>query len=321
MTSHALALPSFTLPAGPFRPLPAPTIFPAYARACHEQPVLDEREERDLVTRLHRHADRDAAWRLILSHLRLVVRVVRAHAGYGLPPGDLAQEGTVGLMKAVRRFNPDRGVRLASYALRWIEAEVREFIFRNWRLVRLTGTTALRRLFFGYRKTVAALRQWGEERAHPAGWSTDIKAIAAALEVGEDDVRTAEAYFRGTDEGLERPALDGEFEDAHEEARALPAVVGWSSSGEDPAVAFEADDEDARRRAWLAGAFARLPERERLVLTARRLQSPPEGLKELGQRLGISAERVRQIEARAWQRLTSSLPVEGQAVERQAVEG
>lgn len=306
MNNQSLALPLSNLSPWPVRPLPSPTDFPAYARACNEQPFLSEDDERDLVARLRQDADRDAAWRLIVSHLRLVVRVVRAHAGYGLPLGDLAQEGTVGLMKAVRRFDPVHGVRLGAYAVRWVEAEIREYIFRNWRMVRLTATSALRRLFFSYRKTVEALRGWGDERPP----LVSLKAIAAELNVSEADVKSAEAYFRGTDEGFDFPDLSGDFrESSPVEERQLTVAPGWSSSSVDPAEAFEAESEENHRRELLTHAFSKMPERERLVLTARRLQSPPEGLKELGQRLGVSAERVRQIEVRAWARLGTLLPL------------
>lgn len=284
----------------PLRPLPPPTQFEAYARAVAQQPFLSETEEAELVGRWRDGGDRAAAWRLVVSHLRLVVRAVRDHQGYGMPPGDLAQEGTVGLMKAVRRFDPEHGVRLAAYAVRWIEAEIREFIFRNWRLVRLSGSSALRKLFFGYRKTVAALRGWGEERS-----PVDPEVVAQVLAVPAAEVRAAEGYFRGQDEGLYRPdSGDPDHENSEERSLALPE--GWAGS-DDPAESELARDSHAAMRAAVRHALADLPERDRAIVVARRLKEPSEGLQELGRVWGVSAERVRQIENRAWDRLRRSL--------------
>jgi RNA polymerase sigma factor (sigma-70 family) len=154
MTAVALSPHQSLLPR-----LPSPLNFEAYARAVQALPFLDDARERELAMAWKTTQDKGAAWELVMAHLRLVVRVVRDQAGYGLSPGDLAQEGTVGLMKAVHRFDPDRGIRLAAYAIKWIEAEVREYIMRNWRLVRLGSGSAMKKLFFGYRQALTSLRR------------------------------------------------------------------------------------------------------------------------------------------------------------------
>jgi len=279
--------------------LPSPTDFASYARAVAELPMLSAEEETTLAQAWRQHQDRAAAWRLVMAHLRQVVSVVRAHAGYGLPPGDLAQEGTVGLMKAVKRFDPDRGVRLGAYAVHWIEAEVREYIVHNWRMVRLGSTAAMKKLFFGYRKTVAALRGWGEER----DVAPTAAAIAQVLDLTPAQVTTAEAFFRGQDMALDGPGLDGE-EDVE---RSDLAQLMWQREGVTPEEALVATDWTATRHSALEQALATLPPRDQAIFRERRLKEPATGLAELGQRYAISAERVRQIEARTLKRVTADL--------------
>jgi len=282
--------------------LPSPSQFEAYARAVQQWPMLSEEEERRLVQAWREHRDRDAARDLVASHLRLVVRVVRDHKGYGLSEGDLAQEGTVGLMRAVHKFDPAVGVRLAAYAVRWIEAEVREFIFKNWRLVRLGGTAAMKKLFFGYRATVASLRDMKADRA--AGVTAE--EVSQAMGLTEEQVQQARAYFGGRDLALEGPRSDED--DSPSEALMLEALVDDSEGM--AAQVEEADRVEAVQRA-VRQAVEQLPERDRQVLMARRLSSPAKGLAELGGELGISAERVRQIEQRAAARLAVLLQEQG----------
>lgn len=282
--------------------LPSPSQFEAYARAVQQWPMLSEEEERRLISAWRENQDRGAARDLVASHLRLVVRVVRDHKGYGLSEGDLAQEGTVGLMRAVHKFDPSVGVRLAAYAVRWIEAEVREFIFKNWRLVRLGGTSAMKKLFFGYRATVASLREMKADRS--AGVTAE--EVSQAMGLTEDQVHQARAYFGGRDLGLEGPRSDDD--DSPSDALMLEALVDDNAG---VAAQVEETDRVAAVHRAVHQAVARLPERDRAVLMARRLTSPPKGLAELGGELNISAERVRQIEQRAAARLAVLLEEQG----------
>lgn len=279
--------------------LPSPTDFGSYARAVQELPMLTQAEENALTQRWHEHQDKQAAWRLVMAHLRLVVRVVRAHSGYGLPAADLAQEGTVGLMKAVRRFDPARGVRLGVYALQWIEAEVREYVVHNWRMVRLGSTAAMKKLFFGYRKTVATLRGWGEDR----DVAPTAAAIAKAMDLTPDQVRHAEAFFRGQDVALTGPGVDGSDQDRDD---LVHTIWGQSSTVTPEEAASDADFHSVRHQA-LEHVMTQLPARDRAIFRARRLSDPATGLVELGRQYEISAERVRQIEARAFETITAKL--------------
>lgn len=283
---------------------PSPSDFSAYAAAAAAAPVLDQEEERRLVGLWRAHHDRMAAWKLVESHLRLVVRVVRDHAGYGLPSSDLAQEGTVGLMLAIARFNPSRGVRLSMYALRWIQAQVREFIFRNWRLVRLGTGAGMRRLFFGYRRTVAALRRMGDQDRPVMVMPSQI---ASALGVSIADVHAAQGYMRGTDLPLALPApaqtAQSERQDVATDSIMPAQVQAWDTHASDPAILVETYDLTQARKRALSTAMRHLTPRQRQVLHWRLLSSPPMGLTQAGKRLGISAERVRQIEQAALREL------------------
>ena len=282
--------------------LPPPSQFEAYARAVQQCPMLTEEREHELVAAWRQTQDGQAARELVMSHLRLVVRVVRDHRGYGLPEGDLAQEGTVGLMRAVHRFDPSVGVRLAAYAVRWIEAEIREFIFKNWRLVKLGGTAAMKKLFFGYRQTVTSLQEMGEQRE--PGVSPQV--VAQAMGLTAEQVERAQAYFGGRDLALEAPAQDGE--EGPSDALMLEALPALDDS---PASRIEEQDRVSAVQAMVRSALAALPERDRTILVARRLTSPPRGLAEVGSDLGISAERVRQLENRAVKALEQSLASSG----------
>jgi RNA polymerase sigma-32 factor len=281
--------------------LPSPSDYEAYAAAAQRFPYLSDEEEASLVADWRDHQDREAARRLVLSHLRLVTRVVRDHAGYKMSQGDLAQEGTVGLMKAVQRFDPAHGVRLAAYALLWIQAEIREFILSNWRLVRLSGSSA-KKLFFGYRKTTEQLRGMGTER--PARVSAT--QIAEELGLPVHDVVASEGYFRGRDVGIAGPQ-DPESDTLSIEVlpmeRALPSAENEAIHLQSPEHVLEVADQKHHLQKLLGQALADLPARERDVVVARRLSDPVVGLQELGRQMNISAERVRQIENQALTRL------------------
>ncbi len=284
--------------------LPPPSQFEAYARAANSMPMLSEDAEADLLKRWADSKDKEAARQLVLSHLRLVVKVVRSHNGYGVSSGDLAQEGTVGLMKAVHRFRSDVGVRLATFALRWIEAEVREFIFRSWRLVRLGSGAAMRKLFFNYRKTLSSLRKMDPDRK--AGVTNS--EIAKAIGVSEDQVAQVSGYFRGQDMSLSYDK-DEDVEHETQSSERLKLLIQDSDENRDPQhLVMNTNDQEVFRRA-LASAWSKLNEKEARILLARRLTEPSIGLKELGKELNISAERVRQIEQAAFKKL-SKLAVE-----------
>lgn len=272
---------SLTLPIP--ETLPSPNQFAAYARAIANIPPLSASDEQMLVQRWQEEKDPEAARRLVLSHLYLVVKLVRAHAGYGLPEGDLAQEGTVGLMKAVHKFDGQRKVRLATYAWYWIEAEIREFVLKNWRMVSWGTSSLAKKLFFGYRKTVNALKGLGEERVVPSGAD-----IAQALDVSEQDAELARNYFLGGD-------IEIFAEDDDEDAFTPKAVL---SSDDSPERALH-ETQRAQQYERVVGLLPHLSDKQQQVLTGRFLTSPPLTLSALSQQLGVSVERVRQIEGEA----------------------
>jgi RNA polymerase sigma-32 factor len=254
-----------------------------YIQAVNRFPLLKAEQEVALGRRLRQDDDLEAARELVLSHLRLVVAVSRQYLGYGLPQADLIQEGNVGLMKAVRRFDPERGVRLVSFALHWIRAEIHEYILRNWRLVKVATTKAQRKLFFnlrGMKKTTAALSA-GEARA-----------IAKELGVKPEEVVEMETRLSGRDIALD-PQTD-------EEGSAV-APISWLSDHEDePAQILERAETARNRSAGLSRALAKLDDRSRRIIEARWLrEEDPATLQDLADEYGVSAERIRQIESKA----------------------
>jgi RNA polymerase sigma-32 factor len=260
-----------------------------YIQAANAIPVLSAAEELELATRFREANDLDAARQLVLSHLRFVVHVARGYAGYGLQLGDLIQEGNVGLMKAVKRFDPNVGVRLVSFAVHWIRAEIHEFVLRNWRLVRVATTKAQRKLFFNLRKAKKHL-----------GWlsKAEAEAVAADLGVTTREVAEMEARLSGRDVSFD-PDPDDEQEFAP--ATYLP------SPNSDPAQAVERDDTDASAHERLGDALTKLDERSRAILSRRWLAEEKATLHELAAEYGVSAERVRQIEANAIGKLRKQL--------------
>ena len=284
MTTTALAMrPTELMLAGPLGSLDH------YIQAAHAIPVLSAEEERELATRLRETNDLDAAKRLVLSHLRFVVHVARGYAGYGLQLGDLIQEGNVGLMKAVRRFDPNVGVRLVSFAVHWIRAEIHEFVLRNWRLVRVATTKAQRKLFFNLRKAKKHLGWLSKEEA---------EAVAADLGVTTRDVAEMEQRLSGRDVSFDP---DPEEDETFAPATYLP------SPNSDPAHAVERDNSDANDHDRLADALAKLDDRSRSILSRRWLAESKATLHELAAEYGVSAERIRQIEANAIAKLKKQL--------------
>jgi len=254
-----------------------------YIQAVNRFPLLTAEQEVDLGRRLQRDDDVDAARQLVLSHLRLVVSVSRNYLGYGLPQADLIQEGNVGLMKAVRRFDPERGVRLVSFALHWIRAEIHEYILRNWRLVKVATTKAQRKLFFNLRsmKTRSATLTPAEARA-----------IATELNVKPEEVAEMEMRLSGRDVTLD-PQPD--------EEGASMAPIAWLTDREDePAQILERKQTAENRTTGLAQAISKLDARSRRIIEARWLrEDDPATLQDLADEYGVSAERIRQIESKA----------------------
>lgn len=272
----------------------------AYVERVSRIPVLTRDEEIELARRLHSEGDLDAARQLVLSHLRFVVHIARGYGGYGLPMGDLIQEGNVGLMKAVKRFDPEIGVRLVSFAVHWIRAEIHEYVLRNWRLVKIATTKAQRKLFFNLRRFKKNL-----------GWLTDseTRAIAQDLGVTAKEVTDMEQRLSSRDVSFD-PAPDTDDEDgAYSPSAYLPHPQA------DPSVAVEREqwDEDTADR--LAQALETLDERSRHILRSRWMTEEKATLHELADQYGVSAERIRQVEANAIKKLR------GLVAEEEAVGG
>lgn len=262
----------------------------AYISAVNRLPMLSQEQETELGQRLRDNSDLDAAKQLIISHLRLVVSVSRQYLGYGLAHADLIQEGNIGLMKAVKRFDPDRGVRLVSFAVHWIKAEIHEYIIRNWRLVKVATTKAQRKLFFNLR------------RMRPDGQTLDtaqVNDIARELNVRPQDVSEMEVRMSGRE-----MALDGQGDDD-----AYAPIAYLSDDGhQDPSRVLERRAHDALQGSGLSGALDVLDSRSRRIVESRWLHD--EGgttLHELAAEFGVSAERIRQIEVAAFKKMRLAL--------------
>jgi RNA polymerase sigma-32 factor len=284
-TNTALAIRSDIALLGPVGSLDA------YINAIHAIPVLSAEEERALARRFHDEEDLDAARQLVLSHLRFVVHIARGYVGYGLPLGDLIQEGNVGLMKAVKRFDPSVGVRLVSFAVHWIRAEIHEFVLRNWRLVKVATTKAQRKLFFNLRKMKKHL-----------GWlsSDERAAVAADLGVSASEVEEMEQRLYARDVSFDPQP------DADDDEPAAP-VAYLPSPGSDPAQQLADEDWAERSEERLAEALDSLDARSQDILRKRWLEEPKQTLHELAEKYGVSAERIRQLEANAMKKLRGRL--------------
>ena len=278
--------------------LPVPTAIGSvdhYIRAVKAYPVLSAEEEYALATRLQRDNDLEAAKQLIVSHLRLVVSIARGYAGYGLPQADLIQEGNIGLMKAVRRFDPNRGVRLVSFAVHWIKAEINEFVLRNWRMVKVATTKAQRKLFFNLRSM----------KTHSGGLRTDeIAEIARELNVKPEEVVEMEARLGGAD-----IALESHGEDDGEEAWSPIAYL--EDQRPEPSEHLANQQIEILQTTGLEKALASLDERSRSIVESRWLQEDGgPTLHELAAEYGVSAERIRQIEQKALQKMKTLVAAE-----------
>ena len=260
----------------------------AYLRAVHAIPMLSAARERELARRLAESNDLDAARQLVLSHLRFVARVARGYSGYGLTQSDLIQEGNVGLMKAVRRFDPEMGVRLVSFAVHWIRAEIHEFILRNWRIVKVATTKAQRKLFFNLRS--------GKKRL---GWMNrdEVDAVARDLGVSARDVMEMEQRLSAQDASYDAPVeTNTEFDP--------PAPAGYlSDERASPEEQLAGDQTRARDRQNLDHALLALDDRSREIIRRRWLDEDKTTLQALAKRYGVSAERIRQLEQAAMQKM------------------
>ncbi len=262
----------------------------SYIHSANSFPLLSQTKENELAIRLRDHGDINAAQQLILSHLRFVIAIARSYKGYGLPQADLIQEGNVGLMKAVKRFDPERGVRLVSFAVHWIKAEIHEFIMRNWRLVKIATTKQQRKLFFNLRSLKQSLDTMNPQ---------EVDAIAKQLNVKPEDVVEMEKRFSGNDISLE-PLSEDEDESY--------SPIAYLTDGTEPSKILEAEQSRISHVEGLQHSLASLDDRSRYIIEARWLREKDTAtLHELADELGISAERVRQIEAKAIQKIRQKM--------------
>lgn len=265
----------------------------SYIRSANSYPMLTAEEERELAERLHYKGEIDAAKGLILSHLRFVVHVARGYSGYGLPMADLVQEGNIGLMKAVKRFNPEVGVRLVSFAVHWIKAEIHEYVLRNWRIVKIATTKAQRKLFFNLRKSKKRL-----------GWfnNGEVETVARELGVEPSEVREMESRLAAQDATFEMPT-----EDDDSSASYSAPVLYLEDKNSDIAESIEADNWESHTNARLASALATLDDRSQHIVRSRWLDDEKSTLQELAETYSVSAERIRQLEKNAMKKLKAAV--------------
>ncbi len=266
----------------------------AYMRAVHAAPVLTAERERELAIRYHQDGDLEAARELVMSHLRYVVKVSRGFMGYGLPLTDLIQEGSIGLMKAVKRFDPSRDIRLVSFAVHWIRAEIYDYVLRNWRMVKVATTKAQRKLFFNLRKSRARL-----------GWMNDaeIDKLAADMQVETETVREMESRLSGTD-----VAFDAMVDQDDDESYLAPAQH-LGDSRYDPELVVSNHEQNCERSRQLASALTELDARSKDIVTRRWLSDDKPTLHDLADEYGVSAERIRQIEKCAMEKMKKVISI------------
>ena len=292
--------------ANPWALVPALGNLDAYISAVNRLPMLTAEEEQEFARKLRDHNDLEAAGRLVLSHLRLVVSVSRKYLGYGLPQGDLIQEGNVGLMKAVKRFDPDQGVRLVSYALHWIKAEIHEYILKNWRMVKVATTKAQRKLFFNLRSMKQGFKDETDAPTHRDTLTdAQIDIMARELNVKREEVIEMETRMAGGDVVLDpAPADDGED--------AFGPLAYLTDASHEPTAMIESRQRDLLATHGIAAALEELDPRSRRIVEERWLKVNDDGsggltLHELAAEYGVSAERIRQIEAAAMKKMRKAL--------------
>ncbi len=259
-----------------------------YIQSANRFPILSQEEETRLARRLRDEDDINAARQLVLSHLRVVVSIARGYKGYGLPQADLIQEGNIGLMKAVKRYDPERGVRLVSFAVHWIKAEINEFILRNWRLVKIAATKAQRKLFFNLRSMKQSL-----DTMNPK----EVTAVAKQLGVKAEEVVEMETRFSGRDISIEPLSQDNDETCSY-------SPIAYLTNGDEPSKVLETQQNSQLRGKGLEHALANLDTRSRRIIEARWLREKGTvTLHKLADELGVSAERIRQIEVKAMQKM------------------
>jgi RNA polymerase sigma-32 factor len=300
-------------PRDPWQMVPSLGNLDAYIRAVQAIPMLEADEEQALARQMREHQDVQAAGRLVLSHLRLVVSISRQYVGYGLPQGDLIQEGNVGLMKAVKRFDPDQGVRLVSYAMHWIKAEIHEYILKNWRMVKVATTKAQRKLFFNLRSLKHQYKGDADMAnaeldtplaRHTTLSDAEVRRMATELNVRPEDVIEMETRLSGGDMALEAPQ-DDEFE-------TYAPIAYLADEGQEPTRVIEAQQRDRMSDQGVAQALASLDARSRRIVEERWLKVNDQGaggatLHDLAAEYGVSAERIRQIEVAALKKMRKAL--------------
>ncbi|GLP97822.1 RNA polymerase sigma factor RpoH [Paraferrimonas sedimenticola] len=266
----------------------------AYIRSVNSIPMLDAEEEHRLATELQETGDLQSAKQLIMSHLRFVVHVAKGYSGYGLPQADLIQEGNVGLMKAVKRFDPQVGVRLVSFAVHWIKAEIHEYVLKNWRIVKVATTKAQRKLFFNLRKAKSRLGWFSQD---------EVKMVADNLGVSTSEVSEMESRLAAQD-----AAYDLTVADDDDNASFAPALYLEDNSS-DHAVQYEQANWEASANEKLAAAMATLDERSQHIVKTRWLDEQKATLHELADHYGVSAERIRQLEKNAMKKLKAAMDI------------
>jgi RNA polymerase sigma-32 factor len=280
----------------------------AYISAVNRMPMLTPEQEHEFARKLKNENDLEAASKLVLSHLRVVVSVARQYLGYGLPHADLIQEGNIGLMKAVKRFDPDQGVRLVSYAMHWIKAEIHEYILKNWRMVKVATTKAQRKLFFNLRSMKQGLKAEADETTgthRDTLTATQIDSMAKDLNVKREEVMEMETRMSGGDVLLDpAPSDDGEV--------AYGPIAYLADAHHEPTAMIEAHQRDMMASDGIATALASLDERSRRIVEERWLKVNDDGtggmtLHDLADEFGVSAERIRQIEVAAMKKMKAAL--------------
>jgi RNA polymerase sigma-32 factor len=292
--------------ASPWSVVPSLGNLDAYISAVNRLPMLTHEEEQDFARRFRANDDLEAAGKLVLSHLRLVVSVSRKYLGYGLPHGDLIQEGNIGLMKAVKRFDPDQGVRLVSYALHWIKAEIHEYILRNWRMVKVATTKAQRKLFFNLRSMKQGFKDDEDAQTHRDTLTeAQIEVMARELNVKREEVIEMETRMSGGDVVLDpAPAEDGD--------EAFGPIAYLADKSLEPTAMIESQQRDVLATDGIAAALETLDARSRRIVEERWLKVNDDGsggmtLHDLAEEYGVSAERIRQIESAAMKKMKKAL--------------
>lgn len=292
--------------ANPWAVVPSLGNLDAYISAVNRLPMLTAEEEVEFARKFRENNDLEAAGKLVLSHLRLVVSVSRKYLGYGLPHGDLIQEGNIGLMKAVKRFDPDQGVRLVSYALHWIKAEIHEYILRNWRMVKVATTKAQRKLFFNLRSMKQGFKDDADAQTHRETLTdAQIEVMARELNVKREEVLEMETRMSGGDVVLD-PAPGDDGEDS------FGPIAYLADASHEPTAVLESQERDTMATDGIAAALEQLDPRSRRIVEERWLKVNDDGsggmtLHELAAVYGVSAERIRQIEAAAMKKMKKAL--------------